>query len=109
VTYLPDIQRAPPALGEPLKRGALLDRQISISRSLAWPTGLQRPATESCARLRIQRDRRRKSYLGQRHYAGVLARAASVWRDLTARMTEESVTTPTVSTGQYYPSQKPVR
>jgi hypothetical protein len=35
----------------------------------------------------------------------VFARSASVWRDLT----EESVVTPTVFTGQYFPSQKPVR
>jgi hypothetical protein len=62
---------------------------------------LPRSALESCARLWIRRDRRRKSYLGRRHCGGVLARSASVWCDLTARMTEESVVTPTVFTGQY--------
>ena len=44
-------------------------------------------------------------YLGRRHYADVFPRSASVWRDLT----EESVVTPTVFTGRYFPSQKPVR
>ena len=46
---------------------------------------------------------------GWKDYAGVLTRSASVWRDLTARMTEESVVTPTVFTRQTYPSQKAVR